>query len=70
MEGYYMDNIYFSDQESEIMQKLLAFVTVHRGEILSDDEIEAFQKMLELHQKPIRYTLSPFFSYKRLNCSS
>ena len=53
MEGYYMDNIYFSDQESQIIQKLLTFVTVHRGEILSDDEIEALQKMLEIHQKPI-----------------
>lgn len=52
MEGYYMDNIYFSDQELQIMQKLLAYVTIHR-EILSDDEITVFRKMLEIHQKPI-----------------
>lgn len=53
VDGYYMDNIYFSDQESRIMQKLLAYVTIHREKILSDDEIDAFQKMIEIHQKPI-----------------
>ena len=52
MEGYYMDNIYFSDQELQIMQKLLAYVTIHR-DILSDDEITVFRKMLEIHEKPI-----------------
>ena len=53
IDGYYMDSIYYSDQELQIMQKLLAYVTIHRQEILSDDEIDVLQKMIEVYQKPI-----------------
>ena len=53
MEGYYMDNIYFSDQESEIIHKLLTFVTLHKGEVLSNDEVDVLRKMLEIHRKPV-----------------
>ena len=36
-----------------IFRGSLAYVTIHREKILSDDEIDDFQKMIEIHQKPI-----------------
>ena len=51
MDGYYIEQIYFTKEENEIMQKLFDFASLHRGEVLSDQEIAVFKNMLEIHKK-------------------
>ena len=54
MDGYYMDYIYFSEEETRILQKLLLYAQDHKGEVLEDHEIGILARMISNHANPVK----------------
>ena len=53
IENYYLNYIYFSDDESEVLRLLLEYAESHDG-ILNNREMNIFRNLIEDHVKPLK----------------
>lgn len=52
VDNYYMNYIYFSVEETNVLNKLFAFAEVH-NDILTDYEKDILRKLIDNHSKPL-----------------